>query len=317
MVYCVLLNPTIDKTVEVDGFTVGGTNRVVSMRETAGGKAVNVALVLKALGGDPRVLGVNSRMDGEILRDTLESASIFYDFHDLSQPARVNEKIFDRKAKQITEVNDPGLGVPSDLLGRIADEVSETPDAGEAVVLAGSLPPGAPAGWYADVVARLKQREVRAIVDASGDALKEAVQKGPWMIKPNLDELTELVGHPLKTLDDVAKAAEELQKKWGIEIVMVSLGSSGLFIADREHSLFAPGVKVDVRSTVGAGDSSVAGAIAYMDTTLDDMLRAGAAAATASVTMDGLCDRDAFDTYYSQIEVQESPDGALVVSESL
>lgn len=314
MIYCVLLNPTIDKTVEVDGFVVGGTNRVLDIRESPGGKPVNVALVLKALGRDPRVLGVNSRLDGEILRFELEANSIFYDFHDLSGSARVNEKIFDRKARQITEVNDPGVEVPLDLLGRVADEAVETPDAGEAVVLAGSLPPNAPATWYADVVARLKEKDVRAVVDASGDALKEAVKKGPWMIKPNIDELGELVGKPLRTLADVEKAARDLADANGIEVVMVSLGSKGLYILNKERSLFSPGVQVEVRSTVGAGDSSVAGALAAMDTTLEDMLRSGAAAATASVTLDGLCTKEAFDSFYNEISVVE-PDGSLVVAE--
>lgn len=315
MIYCVLLNPTIDKAVEVDGFVVGGTNRVLDIRETAGGKPVNVALVLKALGRDPRVLGVNSRLDGEILRDTLEANSIFYDFHDLPVSARVNEKIFDRRTSKVTEVNDPGVEVPSDLMGNIADEVVETPDSGEAVVLAGALPPNAPVTWYADVVERLKERQVRPIVDTSGEALREAVKKGPWMIKPNIDELGELVGRPVRTLDEVEKAARDLCSKHGIEIVMVSLGAKGLYIVNADQSLYSPGVKVDVRSTVGAGDSAVAGAIAYMGTTLEDMLRAGAAAATASVTLEGLCTKDAFDTYYNEISVEESPDGTIVVAD--
>lgn len=315
MIYCVSLNPTIDKTVRVDGFQIGATNRALDVRESAGGKAVNVAIVLKELGKDPRVLGVNSRMDGEILREALESHSIFYDFHDLDAPARVNLKVIDITTKTVTEVNDPGIEVGSDLLSRIADELVETPDSGEAVVLAGKLPPKAPDTWYADVVERLKAKDVRAIVDTSGEALKAAVKKGPWMIKPNAAELSELLGREVKTLGDVEKASSELIDQYKISVVLVSLGSKGMYLATTDSSLYAPGITVDVKNTVGAGDSAVAGAIAFMDGTLDDMLRAGVAAATGSVSSDGLCTRQAFDTYFNEAAIAEEPDGTIRIVE--
>lgn len=311
MIYCASLNPTIDKTVQVDGFEIGATNRAQDVRESAGGKAINVAIVLKELGKDPRVLGVNSRMDGEVLREALEARSIFYDFHDLDVPARVNLKVFDTRTKTVTEVNDPGVEVGSDLLSSIADELVQMPDSGEAVVLAGKLPPNAPPTWYADIVERLKAKDVRAVVDTSGQALKAAVEKGPWMVKPNVAELSELLGRQLTTLDDVAKASSELIDKYKIDVVLVSLGAKGMYLATTERALYAPGITVDVKNTVGAGDSAVAGALAFMDGTLDDMLRASVAAATGSVSSDALCTRQAFDTYFDEAAINEEPDGTI------
>lgn len=317
MEYCVSLNPTVDKTVEVEKLTPGAVNRASAVYRHAGGKAVNVALLLKALGRDPKVIGVNSKQDGEPLRSALEDKSIFYDFHDVDGASRVNTKIVDKSSRQVTEINEPGVEVPGDLLGRIADDVYASANSGETVVLAGKLPPNAPDTFYADLTKRLVEKEVRVVVDTSGPALAEAVKSRPYMIKPNLAEMSELAGKDLKTIGDLQAACDDLMKEYGIGVIMVSLGSKGIYMQCKDGQYYAPGLAVEVKSTVGAGDSVVAGAVAYFDTTPDNMLRAGAAAAAGTVAAEGtgLCTPDQFNTYYDEIVVQE-PQADLVITES-
>lgn len=314
--YCVSLNPTVDKAVVVEKLTPGAVNRAVSVSRSAGGKAVNVALLLKTLKRDPKVVGVNSKIDGEALRLTLEDRSIFYDFHDVNAPSRENTKIFDKETKQTTEINEPGIEVSADLLGRISDEVVVAADSGQAVVLAGALPPDAPDTYYADLVKRLNEKKVRVIVDTAGAALKEAVKEHPYMIKPNLEELDELVGKDLKTVGDVQSACTDLMKEYGIEIIIVSLGSKGIYMQTKDEQMYAPALAVEVSSTVGGGDSVVAGAVAYMNATPDTMLRAAVAASAGTVTLEGteLCTPELFETNYNEVVVQE-PQADLVLTE--
>lgn len=317
MEYCVTLNPTVDKTIELEKLETGVLNRAASVVRAAGGKAVNVAFVLKALGRDPKVVGVNSKEEGQLLRSALEEKSIFFDFHDVDGPARVNTKIVDKSTSKITEINEPGLDVSLDLLDRISDEVYRDADTGETVVLAGKLPPNAPDTYYADLTRRLQDKKVRVVVDTSGKALEEAVKARPYMIKPNLAEMCELVGKELKTVGDLQQACAEIMDKYGIEIVLVSLGTKGAFLAAREGQYYTPALAVEVNSTVGGGDSIVAGAIAYMDGTPDQMLRAGAAAAAGTLAADipGLCTPELFSTYFGQVVIEE-PQADLVITEA-
>lgn len=319
MEYCLSLNPTIDKTLILDSFTEGGTNRAASVRRDAGGKALNVAVVLKALGRNPHVVGINSKEDGELIREALEARSIFYDFHDVDGNARENTKIFDRAAKRVTEINEPAVHVGADLLGRIGDELVDTVDHGQTAVLAGALPEGADPGYYGDLVRRLKDKDVRVVVDTSGEALRKAAEAGPFMIKPNLDELSELAGKKLTTLGDVDAVCKELEAKYGIEVIVVSFGSKGAFLRRGSRSMYAKPLELDVKSTVGAGDSILAGAVAFADSDSLEMLRAGSAAAAGTVTLEGteLCSRPLFDTYYAQVHVDESPDASIPVTERL
>ena len=157
MQYCLYINPTIDKTVEVRDFTLGQTNRADAVRLDAGGKAINVARVLKVLGGDPKVTGLVFKNDGDVIRNALEEHSIFFDFHEREGSARSNLKIVDPNAGQVTEVNEPGHRVPDELLARIADELVNTAFQGDAAVLSGRLPQDAPTDYYAKLVDNLKQ----------------------------------------------------------------------------------------------------------------------------------------------------------------
>lgn len=315
MQYCLYVNPTLDKTVEVGKLEPGKTNRAQDVRVEAGGKAVNVARVLKALGGNPKVVGFVYNNGGDVVKNALEDRSIFYDFHDEEGIPRVNLKIVDKSAGNVTEINEIGMNVSSELLSRIADELVDTVSAGDAAILTGGLPLDAPADYYAGLIRRLKEKSVMVYLDASGDALRAGVQEGPFLIKPNLVELEEATGKTIATIGQALDAARDLIARYGIHYVVVSFGSKGSLAVDAEAAVYAPGLSVSIGSTVGAGDSLLAGIIARSDASLIEMLKSGVAAATGSVSLPGtdLCTKSLYDEYIEEITITEDPDLSVSV----
>lgn len=316
MQYCLYVNPTIDKTVEVRTFVLGGTNRAEAVRLEAGGKAINVARVLRILGGDPKVTGLVYKNDGDVIRNALEEHSIFFDFHEREGSARQNLKIVDTDSGSVTEVNEPGREVAVELLERIADELVDTAFQGDAAVLSGSLPANAPSDYYARLVERLHGKQVQVYLDASGDAFREAVEKGPYLIKPNLQELQELTGKEIRTIGEVTEAARDLIKRCGIKYVIVTFGAKGALAVNAQASAYASGLDLHVGSTVGAGDAFVAGLLAAEGASLVDMLKSGAAAAAGSVVQKGTQPgtKQQYQEYLTQIVIDEGPDASLDVT---
>lgn len=310
MQYCLNINPTIDKTMEFTEFLVGETNRPENVRTQAGGKPVNTAIVLKTLGGDPKVTGFVYDSDGNIIRNALEERSIFYDFHEREGASRTNLKIVDQKTAVVTEINVPGQPADTELLNRIADELVDAAFQGDAAVLSGRLPDGAPDTYYAALVRRLNAKEVRTVVDTSAAALKLAVAEGPYLIKPNIAELEQLTGRKAAVLGDIIDAAAELRQQYGIRIVVVSFGAQGALAVGPGEIAYAAGIEVPVGSTVGAGDSLVAGLLIREEASLVEMLKSGMAAAAGSVSLPGtdLCTPELYEQYFEKVVIDEDPD---------
>lgn len=315
MQYCLNINPTIDKAMEFADFRLGEMNRPQKIRVQAGGKAVNAALVLKALGGDPKVIGVVFHGDGDAIKNALEAQSIFYDFHECEGQSRLNLKIADVSTGKITEINEEGEEIDAELLRRIADELVSSAFQGDTAVLSGRLPHNAPDTYYADLVTRLQKKQVRTVVDTSGAALRAAADAGPFLLKPNLAELEELTGKPLPRLGDVIEAARELIGRCNIRIIVVSFGAYGALAVSREETAYAAGIDVPAVSAVGAGDSLVAGLIIREDASLVEMLKSGMAAAAGSVSLEAtdLCTPQLYRSFLEKVIIDEDPDPLMEI----
>lgn len=306
MVTCVYLNPTIDKTVYMEQFVLGGTNRPKKVLLHAGGKAINVAAVLKELGHDVCVKGLLYRGDGEIIRKRLDAHNISYEFVELEGQSRTNTKIFNEQDRTITEINESGTTVSQDVIQKVAKNVIDCAEAGDIVVLTGSLPPGCPTDIYAVLIKELKKKQVKCILDADGEVLLLGMQQKPYLIKPNIDELrtvASLCGDSIEEIRDVCRSIIHS----GISVVAISMGGDGALIFDERNGYFAKPQKVHVQSTVGAGDSMVAGMIAYLDKGIEQALRAGVAAATASITLEGteLCHSEMFQSFFDRVQIEK------------
>ena len=257
MIYTLTLNPAIDKTVEIDGLTLGNVNRIASLRADAGGKGINVSKVAAILDCKSVAMGIVGGSGGQMIQNTLEGMGIATDFVKVDAETRVNMKIIDTKNSCNTDINEPGAPVSADVIAAVEKKLSDSIKKGDTVVLAGSVPKGAPADIYGRLVRLCNAHEAYAILDVDGALMAPGLAAKPYLIKPNIDELSRLCGKELKTAKDCILPIKKLLAD-GISRVVVSLGGDGALFADADGIYHAKGLKVKVRSTVGAGDSMVA-----------------------------------------------------------
>ena len=262
----VCLNPSIDRSISIPGFTVGEVNRVEWEQDDPGGKAVNVATVLAGLGHTVTVTGFVGADAWDTYARLFNARGIENRFLQINQRTRANIKIIDELHHRVTDVNFPGFKITdSDLeeLQAVIDQLAQTCDW---FVFSGSLPEGAPDDTYACLIKRLTNKVT--LVDTSGAALKRAVETRPYGIKPNLKELESLCGVQLGSTVKVLKQAQALIRR-GLSGVAVSMGAQGALFVDKGQAVLAVPPQVQVRSTVGAGDALMAGWVSAMSRGMD------------------------------------------------
>ncbi len=255
----VTLNPALDRTVTVNRFVPGAVNRAEHIRDRPGGKGINVAAALAGQGLATAALGFLGRENEAVFAAFFAKLGVEDVCLRLPGGTRLGIKIVDTAGGGTTDLNFPGLA-PSqaDLaaLGRQLDTLEA-----RWWVLAGSLPPGVPATFYRDAITRLKARGARVALDTSGEALREALGAAPEAIKPNVHELEALVGRELRDEAAVVEAARGLVAG-GVGLVVVSRGAVGACFVTAEAVVHARPPRIEVGSTVGAGDAMVAGIVA-------------------------------------------------------
>lgn len=290
-VLTVTLNPAIDQTLSIPGFAAGRVNRVAESRSDAGGKAVNVASVLADLGVEVTATGFLGTENTGLFETLFARKKIVDRFVRIPGSTRVGLKIVD--GATTTEINFPGLTPEKSDLGLLFDQIAVLTAPGHWVVLAGSVPAGVPDSLYAELIEAIHGKGGKTVLDTSGRPLREALASRPQsvkptMIKPNVEELSELVGSPLRTPREVRAAAESLLDR-GVQRVVVSMGGDGAVFVDRGRALLARPPAVTVRSTVGAGDAMVGGIVYAMlhDLPLEDVARLGTASGAYAVTRIG------------------------------
>ena len=280
MIVVVSLNPSIDRTVELDSFCYGGMNRVRRSFDVGAGKAINVAVAAAVPSMDLVCIGLLPRDNGDLITSRLSDRGCSWDFLPVDGAVRINTKIVDRATGLVTELNEAGVEWRSSDQEAVKALVSRYRDPDAFFVFTGRLPPGCPVDFYRQL---MELCGGHCVVDAEGEALLSALDAKPCLIKPNLFELENTVGRPLPTREDIVAAALELTHR-GAGLVAVSLGKDGAILTDGSQTVEAAGIPVVVRSTVGAGDSMVAGMVLAMHRGLgiEDILHAGIAAGTAA-----------------------------------
>ncbi len=302
MILTVTPNATVDKTYRVDDFALDRVNRPQETLTVAGGKGINVARVYRTLGGQALAAGFLGGAQGQIVARELEREGIASDFTPIAGETRVCIAVIDPKTGTQTEINERGPVVSSGevdaLRQRFSHLLSQQPF--DYVVLSGSLPPGAPDTLYAELIETARTFGVPAVLDASGEALRQGVAARPWLVKPNHYELQGLLNRPMETdLSDVdaAEAARRLQAG-GTANVIVSLGARGAVLVNNAGTWRAVPPKIEFASAVASGDSFVAAflwAWQYGESLHDPAsalrLATGAGAANAMVIGAGFCTR--------------------------
>ncbi|GAA3539326.1 1-phosphofructokinase [Aeromicrobium flavum] len=262
MIVTVTANPATDRLVGLlERLERGAVVRAEAARDDPGGKGVNVARVLHAAGVP--VTAVLPGAADEPLLAALDLRDVPYRAVPVRGRLRVNLTLAEPEGTT-TKINSPGPRLDEAELAHLTEVLIETATPGDWAVLSGSLPPGVPFDWYASTTTRLQGAGVRVAVDASGAALSLAVeQSAPDLIKPNSDELAELLDCDPDEIErdhrQAAARAQQLRDSHGIGAVLLTLGGAGAVLATSEGSWSCPPVPITVRSTVGAGDSSLAG----------------------------------------------------------
>ncbi|MGI3745211.1 MAG: 1-phosphofructokinase [Janthinobacterium lividum] len=253
------MNPALDLTVQLGPLQIGQVNRSDAMLSHAAGKGINVAQVLADLGHELTVAGFLG-VDNQQPFETLFAKRGFVDeFVRVPGETRSNIKLAESSGR-ITDLNGPGPEVSLQAQQALAARVEQIAAGFDAVVVAGSLPRGVSAQWLKTVLLRLNAMGLKVALDTSGEALRAGLEASPWMIKPNTEELADALDAPIISIAAQAEAAADLRQR-GIEHVVISQGSEGVHWFSSNVALQALPPKVTVASTVGAGDSLLAGMV--------------------------------------------------------
>ncbi|MDB6153453.1 MAG: 1-phosphofructokinase [Chthoniobacteraceae bacterium] len=282
-VVTVTLNPAIDQTVTVSNFTAGIVNRVEQVRSNPGGKGVNVAVSLADAGHRVAVTGFFGKENCAAFESLFLEKGIRDYFVRILGETRIGIKISDPVLNQTTDINYPGPAPAATDLALLKERLDGVDCTW--VTLGGSLPPGVDPAIYLHLIAALKGRGRKVLLDTSGEPLRLALDALPNIIKPNIHELEALLGHPLPTHDDVVDAARNLITK-GIELIVVSMGKDGACFVSGKETVIAHPPDVDVLSTVGAGDAMVAGLVSarLRQLSLQESARLATAFSVAALT---------------------------------
>lgn len=252
-------NPALDLTVQLGPLQVGQVNRSEAMLSHAAGKGINVAQVLADLGHTLTVAGFLG-VDNQQPFESLFARRGFVDeFVRVPGETRSNIKLAESSGR-ITDLNGPGPQVSLQAQQSLATRVEQIAGDFDAVVVAGSLPRGVDAQWLKTLLLRLKAMGLKVALDTSGEALRAGLQASPWLIKPNTEELADALDAPIISIAAQAHAAATLRQR-GIGHVVISQGSEGVHWFSADVALQALPPKVSVASTVGAGDSLLAGMV--------------------------------------------------------
>jgi len=253
------MNPALDLTVQLGPLQIGQVNRSDAMLSHAAGKGINVAQVLADLGHELTVAGFLG-VDNQQPFETLFAKRGFVDeFVRVPGETRSNIKLAESSGR-ITDLNGPGPEVSLQAQQALAARVEQIAAGFDAVVVAGSLPRGVSAQWLKTLLLRLNAMGLKVALDTSGEALRAGLEASPWMIKPNTEELADALDAPIISIAAQAEAAADLRQR-GIEHVVISQGSEGVHWFSSNVALQALPPKVTVASTVGAGDSLLAGMV--------------------------------------------------------
>lgn len=300
MIYTVTFNPAIDYVVRTGEMKIGATNRSNSEEIYFGGKGINVSMVLKELDMPSIALGFVAGFTGVAIEKGVQEAGIETDFVHLEKGfSRINVKI---KSSQETELNGQGPHITEDAIKELFAKLDSLQD-GDTIVLAGSIPNTLPADIYEQILQYLSGKNIKAVVDATGELLLRVMKFKPFLVKPNNHELGELFNVTLQTNEEIAQYARKLQEM-GARNVLVSMAGDGALLIDengKEH--FCDVCKGTVRNSVGAGDSMVAGFLAgSKDGDYEFALKLGTATGGATAFADGLAKREDIDRLLAQLQ---------------
>ncbi|WML25959.1 1-phosphofructokinase [Neobacillus sp. OS1-33] len=302
MIYTLTLNPSVDYIVKLESFQLGELNRTVNEAKFPGGKGINVSTVLKQFGSKSKALGFIGGFTGAYIEQYLQNEEIDTNFVQVDEDTRINVKI---KTGQESEINALGPNISEQNFALLKQKIQHL-GAEDLLVLAGSIPASLPKTTYEELVKICKENGAQFVVDAEGDLLKKVLPYHPFLIKPNHHELGELFDTSITTAEEVIPYGKKLVEM-GAENVIVSLAGRGAVLINSEKVLFAKVPSGEVKNSVGAGDSMVAGFLAAYERTreIEEAFRYSVASGSATAFSLGLCSKEKVEELLPQVHIKE------------
>jgi len=258
MIYTVTLNPAVDKLYVIDSLTPYEVMRVKEVNNTAGGKGMNVARVAALAGEKTTAMGFVGGHNGVLFESFITEKNIKSKFTKIDGETRCCINARDIATNHSTEFLEPGCPVSEKNLEQFLKDFETSIDDASVITISGSTPVGTPDDFYSKLVKIAKSKGKKIILDTSGNSLINSISSKPTMIKPNSDEIKQLLNVDINSREELIEAAEKLHEG-GIEIVVVSLGKEGALIVCNEGVFQGITPDIPVVNTVGCGDSMVAG----------------------------------------------------------
>lgn len=258
MIYTVTFNPSLDYIVSVRNFEEGSVNRVSDEMILPGGKGINVSIVLNNLGMESHLLGFIAGFTGKEIERMVSDDGCISEFIKVDNGfSRINVKM---RSEKESEINGIGPAISNSEMTQLLDKLDKLKE-GDVLVLAGSIPASIPDTIYYDIMKMLSDRKIMIVVDATKDLLLNVLPLHPFLIKPNKQELAEMMNLENLSKEDIVKNAFELQKR-GARNVLVSMAGEGAILVTEDGNVYSSAAhKGNVVNSVGAGDSMVAGFI--------------------------------------------------------
>ncbi|MDR2832326.1 MAG: 1-phosphofructokinase [Streptococcaceae bacterium] len=288
MIYTITLNPAIDFIVRLDTLNIGEVNRMTSDDKFPGGKGINVSRLLNFLGTPTTALGFLGGFTGKFIEEKLQAEGICSDFTTIKQDTRLNIKL---NADGETEINGAGPNITETEIQVFLQKLNQLTSE-DIVILSGSAPKSLGNEFYQQIIKKIKERQAAFVIDVEGQMLINSLVFEPLLIKPNHYELAAMFETHFETKEEMIPYAKELLKL-GSKHVLISMGGAGALMITKDAVYFAEPIKREVKNSVGAGDSMVAGFVDEFVKT-QDALRAfkmGVACGSASAFCDDLASR--------------------------
>jgi 6-phosphofructokinase 2 len=303
----ITINPSVDIWTSVDRVAPTHKLRCGAERREPGGGGINVARVLKRLGGDVLAAYPSGGVIGQLLERMIEGEGVESLAIPIGGVTREDFTVLEEATTQEFRFVLPGPHLTESEWRNCLAAFTSISSRPRFVVASGSLPPGVPADFYAQIAAAAKRNAARVVVDGSGPALKAALDEGVYLVKPSLRELSDLVGEPLEDRQSWINASRRLVESERAEIVALTLGGQGALLVTKAGAWFADAVPVEAISAVGAGDSFLAAMIwaLAMERPAHDAFRYGVAAGAAALLSAGtaLCHREDIERFFAHVRL--------------
>jgi 6-phosphofructokinase 2 len=289
MIVTITMNPAVDKSTSIDKMVPEKKMRCTELITEAGGGGINVSKAIKELGGDSLAVFPSGGMNGKLIENYLSQRQISFKSIPVANETRENIVVRETDTNSQFRFVMPGASLSEKEADACFELLQQLEPRPTCIVASGSLPPGLPEDFFGQLAKVVKKLNARYIIDTSGKPLQLAAKEGVYLLKPNLSELCALVGKEHLEVNEVDDAAMEVVKQGSCEVMVVSMGPTGALLVTRDGCEHIPTPTVKKQSTVGAGDSMVAGMVWMLNQgkSISETVRFGVACGTAATMNPG------------------------------